>query len=331
MSPTRDAPALSLLDNAPIRRGYTAQDGLANTVTLAAHADRLGFHRYWLAEHHNFQTMASSANIVLAGAVAAATERIGIGTASLNLSNYSPLVVAEQIGTLDALHPGRFALGLGRAPGADAWTAAAIRRGRTDGADFAELLDELLTYLHGTDPRVHAVPGEGSRVPIHFLGSGLYSARLAAHQGMPFGFAGHFAPARLQEAMDLYHSTFQPSQAQDEPYAMVSAHAVLADTDAEAAHLFTSVQQRFLHAVRGPMRPVDPPVDDMDPLWSPEEATAVGELLAESYVGTPDTVRPQLEDLVARTGARELILMSEPYDPQARARSYELIASLWAD
>jgi len=321
-------PRLSLLDLAPVRQGHTVGDALRRTVALAAHAERLGFHRYWLAEHHNMAPMASSANTVLAGAVLAGTSTIRVGTGSLNLSNYAPLVVAEQIGTLDALHPGRMDLGLGRAPGGDPWATSAIRR-RSDDRDFAAQLAELLSYRQGTDRQVRAIPGEGARVPIHLLGSGVHSAALAARLGLPFTFAAHFAPARLDEAMALYHSTFRPTKAMPEPYAMVSVNAVLADTDEEAARLFTSVQQRFLFTVRGRMRPLDPPVDDMGPLWTPSEGTAVQEQLAQSYVGAPSTVRPRLEALAVRTGARELILMSETYDQDARERSYELIAGLW--
>ncbi|MET9387023.1 LLM class flavin-dependent oxidoreductase [Streptomyces sp. NPDC002928] len=325
-----DRPALSLLDLAPIRKGHTAGDALHRTVELAAHAERLGFHRYWLAEHHNMAPMASSANIILAGVVLGGTRSIRVGTGSLNLLNYAPLVVAEQAGTLDALHPGRFDLGLGRAPGADPSTTAAIRRGRPAQQEYAEQLAELLSYLHGTGRQVRAVPVEDADIPIHLLGSGIYSAALAARLGLPFVFAAHFAPARLQEAMDLYHSAFCPSPALSEPYAMVSVNAVLADDDREAARLFTSVQRRFLSTVRGRMRPLDPPVDDMHGLWTPDEAAAVKEQLGQSYVGTPATVRPQLEALVARTGAREVIFMSETYDQEARLRSYELIASLWS-
>lgn len=329
LSAPQDRPALSLLDLAPIRHGHTVGDALHRTVELAAHAELLGFHRYWLAEHHNMAPMASSANIVLAGAVAAGTRTIRVGTGSLNLSNYAPLVVAEQVGTLTALHPGRFDLGLGRAPGTDPWTAAEIRRGRPADQEFTAQFAELLAYLHGTRPRVRAIPGEGAHVPIYLLGSGVYSAALAARLGLPFVFAAHFAPTRLQEATDLYHSTFRPSQTLSEPYAMVSVNAVLADDDREAARLFTSVQQRFLATVRGRMQPLAPPVDDIHRLWTRDEAAAVAEQLSQSYIGTPETVRPRLEALVARTGARELIFMSETYDQAARMRSYELIASLW--
>ncbi|MFE3069177.1 LLM class flavin-dependent oxidoreductase [Streptomyces sp. NPDC059247] len=336
---------LSVLDLAPIRTGHGPAEALRHTVELARAAEASGYRRFWISEHHNTRAMASSATAIIIGQVAAATERISVGAGGIMLPNHAPYVVAEQFGTLATYHPGRIDLGLGRAPGTDPWTTRALRRQHQSGADFPEQVAELRGYLAadatdaadgsggaygsgGADRKVRAIPGEGVDVPVYVLGSSTFGAALAAREGLPFVFASHFAPQQLDEALDLYRSAFRPSAALAEPYAVVAANAVVADTATEAVRIFSSLQQKFLTHLRGEMRFL-PPVDDIDALWNREEAGVVDAMLAESYVGTPGTVRHGLESLVARTGADELMILSEAWDFDARLRSYELLATTW--
>lgn len=324
--------ALSILDLAPVRQGGSAGESLRNTLDLARHADRLGYRRYWLAEHHGLPGVASAATAIVIAQVAGVTSRIRVGAGGIMLPNHPPLVIAEQFGTLASLFPGRIDLGLGRAPGGDFRTAKALRRADLlSGADtFPEDLEELRGYFRpgGPGSGVHAVPGEGLDVPIWLLGSSDYSARLAARLGLPFAFASHFAPDQLFEALALYRHEFEPSDVLDGPHVMVGATAVAADADAEAQRLFTSIQRSALNMARGMPGQLPPPVESMDGLWTPAERAAVDRRLAVSAVGAPDTVREKLQAIVEATGADELILTSHVYDHAARVRSVELVAGV---
>lgn len=326
---------LSVLDLAPIVQGSDAATALRHTVDLARHAESWGYRRYWLAEHHNMDGLACSATAVLVGHIAAHTTTIRVGSGGVMLPNHAPLVVAEQFGTLATLHPGRIDLGLGRAPGTDRATMRALRR-RLDSAHedtFPQDVAELQCYLADPEPgqEVRAIPGAGTRVPIWLLGSSLYSAQLAAWLGLPFAFASHFAPEMLMQALDLYRSTYRPSAEWPRPHAMVAANVIAADSDAEAAHLYTSIQQRFLGMVRGRRGPLPPPVDDIDALWNPTEREQVGRMLAVSVVGGPATVRAGLQALREHTGADELIVAGALFDHAARLHSYQLVAQCAPD
>jgi len=322
---------LSVLDLAPIVEGSNAAEALRHTLDLARHADRLGFERYWLAEHHNMDGVACSATAVLVGHVAGGTQRIRVGSGGVMLPNHAPLVVAEQFGTLATLYPGRIDLGLGRAPGTDQQTARALRQHLARDEDaFPQDVMELQAYLGDAQPgqAVRAIPGIGTKVPVWLLGSSLYSAQLAAYLGLPFAFASHFAPDYLMQALEVYRGGYRPSADWPKPHAMVGINVVAADTDAEAAHLFTSIQQRFLgmqRGVRGPLpRPIDPAA--MEQLWNPREKVAVQRMLVASAVGGPDTLRRQLQAIVDQTGADELIAAGAIHSHAARLHSYALLA-----
>ncbi|MDN0085251.1 LLM class flavin-dependent oxidoreductase [Crenobacter sp. SG2305] len=321
----------SLLDLSPILKGGTAAEALRNTRDLAQHAERWGYQRYWLAEHHNMTGIASAATAVVMADVLAATSTIRVGSGGIMLPNHAPLVVAEQFGTLESLHPGRVDLGLGRAPGTDPRTSRALRRNLIDSADtFPDDVQELQSYFQPAlpDQPVRAVPGAGLNVPIWLLGSSLFSAQLAAKLSLPFAFASHFAPTYLQQALHLYRTQFTPSAALDRPYAMVAVNVFAADDEREAWRLFTSKQQQSLGLIRGTPGPLNPPVDDMTPLWSPSEQARVEHSLACSAVGTADTVRDGLARLADETAADELIITAQIYDHTARLRSFEITAGL---
>jgi luciferase family oxidoreductase group 1 len=323
-------PPLSILDLAPIPEGSTAADALRNTVDLARHAEAWGYRRYWLAEHHNASGIASAATAVVIAHVAAATSTIRVGSGGVMLPNHSPLVIAEQFGTLAELHPGRIDLGLGRAPGTDRPTIAALRRDVTAADTFPQDVLELQHYLDEPKPGqlVHAVPGAGTKVPLWILGSSLYGAQLAAALGLPYAFASHFAPEALLPALEVYRATFRPSAALDAPYAMVGANAIVADDDAHARRLFTSAQQSFANILRGRRGRLPPPIDDIDDYWSDAERERASAMLSRSYVGSPETVRAGLEAFAAETAADEIIVAAAIHDHAARLRSYELLAEL---
>ncbi len=323
---------LSVFDLSSIPQDGSPADAYRRSVELAQHAERLGYRRLWMAEHHNLDGVASAATSVLLAHVAGKTERIRVGSGGVMLPNHAPLVIAEQFGTLESLFPGRIDLGLGRAPGTDQVTAAALRRRMDDpNADFAQLLAELKGYFAPVreGQRVRAIPGAGLDVPLWILGSSDYGARLAAHEGLPYAFASHFAPDYLLSALRLYRETFRPSAQCERPYAMVAANVVVADTDAEAEYLATSLRQRFLRMIRGKRGRLDPPVERMDDLWTPHEQAIVEAHLRVSAVGTPDRVRAKLEQIVDATGADELIISCDVFDQAARLRSYELLARCW--
>ncbi|MDZ7748375.1 MAG: LLM class flavin-dependent oxidoreductase [Halofilum sp. (in: g-proteobacteria)] len=320
---------LSVLDLAPIRQGGTAAEAYAATRAQARHVEGLGFHRYWLAEHHNMPGVGSSATTVLIGHVAGATETIRVGSGGVMLPNHTPLVVAEQFGTLASLYPGRIDLGLGRAPGTDPRTIQALRRDRAGGPEqFPRDVQELQAWFRAAEPgqAVRAVPGAGLEVPIWILGSSPSSAQLAAKLGLPYAFASHFAPGHLMEALELYRARFEPSAQLERPYVMLGINVLAADSGAEAAHLFTSTQQQFCEVFRGRPGPLPPPVEDMDRIWSRAEKAGVMEALRHSAVGGPDRVARDVAAFVEATGADELMVHTLTYDPRAALRSFELLA-----
>ena len=323
---------LSILDLAPIVEGGTAAQALHDSIALARHAEALGYTRFWVAEHHNMDGIASSATAVLIGQLAQATQTLRIGSGGIMLPNHAPLTIAEQFGTLATLFPDRIDLGLGRAPGTDGPTMRALRRHLSTAAEdrFPEDVLELQAYLGPAKEGqiVRAIPGQGTEVPIWLLGSSLYSAQLAAYLGLPFAFASHFAPDLMMQALDLYRSQYRPSAKHPKPYAMVGLNVVVADSDAEAAFLFSSLQQRFLGMQRGQRGPLPRPVDDMESRWNAAEKAGVARMLAESIVGSPVTVRAGLRATQQRTGADEFIVACALHDQAARQRSYELLAQL---
>ncbi len=324
--PTR----ISVLDLSPIREGGTPAEALRNSLDLAQHAERWGYERYWVAEHHNIPGVASAATAVVVGHIAGGTSRIRVGSGGIMLPNHAPLVIAEQFGTLESLHPGRIDLGLGRAPGGDMRTAQALRRSKTGGDTFPADLDELRSYFQpaAAGQLVRAIPGEGLRVPIWLLGSSDFSARLAAEQGLPFAFASHFAPDYLFAALAIYRDSFRPSEALARPHVMVGVNACAADTDDEAQRIFTSLQQAFLNLIRGKPGPLQPPVEGMDGRWSPLERAHVERMTRVSVVGSHETVRRNLAAILEATGADELMLTGQIYDQGARLRSFEVMANV---
>ncbi len=334
-SPMRGIP-ISVLDLAPIVEGGTAAESFRNTLDLARHAEKWGYLRYWLAEHHNMPGIASSATSLMIGHVAAGTSTIRVGSGGIMLPNHAPLVIAEQFGTLATMYPGRIDLGLGRAPGSDQSTARALRRGLASGGDdFPELVEELRGYLapppvDGPNP-VRAIPGEGLDIPIWLLGSSGFSAQLAGRLGLPFAFASHFAPDYILPALELYRSQFQPSETLDRPHVMIGLNIVAAETDEEAQVLATSQQQQFLNLIRGRTTKLKPPVHSMDALWSLQEKAYVQNMLRYSIVGSRGTIQEKLPHFLDQTGADELIVAANIYDHQARLRSYQIFSELMRD
>jgi len=321
----------STLDLAPIRDDGSPAQALRNSLALAQHVERLGFERFWVAEHHNMDGIASSATAVLIGYLAGGTSRIRVGAGGVMLPNHSPLVIAEQFGTLEALYPGRIDLGLGRAPGADQFTAHALRRDRLGSADDFPAEVEELQYLLGprqAGQRVIAMPGVGSQVPIWLLGSSLFSAQLAAAKGLPYAFASHFAPRYMHEAIRLYRGNFQPSEVLQKPYVMLGVPLIAADSDERAEYLATSAYQRILALIRGQSLVQRPPVASMQGLWQPHEQQAVGEFLGLALIGGPQKIRARLEVLLEQTQADELIFTSDLYEFEDRLRSFEVLAGL---
>jgi len=309
----------SILDLSPIPEGANAAQALANTRALAQHAESWGYRRYWLAEHHNMIGNASSATAVVIGHVAGATRTIRVGSGGVMLPNHAPLVIAEQFGTLATLYPNRIDLGLGRAPGTDRLTARALRRDLQDHGDgFPQ---DVLEH----EP-VKAIPGMGTEVPIWILGSSTYGAQLAAHLGMPYAFASHFAPAELLNALSIYRQTFKPSKHLSEPYAMVLANVVAAETDAQATFLFTSAQQHFVRMYRNTRGQLPPPIETMDDFWSDTERHFASQMLACSVVGSPDTVSRGLQALLQQTQAQELMFAGQIHDHEARLTSFQIAA-----
>ena len=325
---------LSILDLAPITDGGDAARALRNSLDLAQHAEGWGYRRYWVAEHHNMDGVASSATAVLVGYIAGATKTIRVGSGGVMLPNHAPLVIAEQFGTLATLYPGRIDLGIGRAPGTDRLTMRALRRhlaASDEEEGFPRDVQELQAYLGdgGPDQPVRAIPGIGTRVPIWLLGSSLYSAQLAAYLGLPFAFASHFAPDMLLQALQVYRSTYRPSTEWPRPHAMVGVNVIAAERDDEAAWLFTSLQQRFLGMQRGQRGPLPKPIDPalLESMWTAQEKHGVQRMLAATAVGSPHSVRRQLDAILEQTAADELIVAGAIHDHAARLRSYQLLAA----
>jgi luciferase family oxidoreductase group 1 len=319
---------LSILDLAPVTEGSTPGEALRRSRDLAIHAERWGYTRFWLAEHHNMVGIASAATSVAIGFVAEATRRIRVGSGGIMLPNHSPLVIAEQFGTLDALYPGRIDLGLGRAPGTDQLTWRALRRSPEAAENFPQDVLELQALLGEAQPgqRIQAVPGAGSKIPLYILGSSLFGAQLAAMLGLPFAFASHFAPDMLDAALDIYRSRFRPSEQLADPYAIVGCNVVAAETDAEARRLFTSPQQSFTNIFRGTRGKLRPPIDDIEAYWTPAEKAQASRMLACAFVGAKARVFDEVSAFQERTRADEFIVAGAIFDPVARLRSYEILA-----
>ena len=322
--------AVSVLDLVPVRQGNSPREALQESAALARHAEALGYTRFWVAEHHNMEGIASAATAVVIAHIAGHTSTIRVGAGGIMLPNHAPLVVAEQFGTLASLYPGRIDLGLGRAPGTDRTTLRALRRDALSAESFPDDVQELQAYLAPAEPgqMVRAVPGAGTNVPLWILGSSLYGAQLAALLGLPYAFASHFAPDALEQALVLYRERFKPSQQLQASYAVAGANVVVAETDEEARRLFTSVQMRFVGMVRNERGLLTPPIDDIETYWTPAEKLHASRMLTCSFVGSPATVEAQLRQFVARTGIDELIVASAIYDQASKFRSFELLKSL---
>jgi luciferase family oxidoreductase group 1 len=325
-----EACPLSILDLAPVAEGSTPGEALRHSLDLAQHAERWGYRRYWLAEHHNMVGIASAATAVTIGYIAGGTQTIRVGSGGIMLPNHAPLVIAEQFGTLESLYPGRIDLGLGRAPGTDGRTMLALRRDAASADSFPHDVLELQALLGPLQPGqlVQAVPGAGLETPLWILGSSLYGAQLAAALGLPYAFASHFAPEALTPALQVYRERFQPSRQLQNSYAMVGASVIAADDDAQARRLFTSTQQSFTNMLRGTRGRLKPPIDDIESYWTAPEKARVGGMLACAFVGSRETIRRELQAFIKRTGADELIIASAIFDHTARLRSYEILAEV---
>lgn len=323
---------LSILELGRVRQGWDRRTALDDAKTIAQHAERLGYHRIWVAEHHNFPAVATAATSIVIAHIAANTSSIRVGAGGIMLPNHAPYVIAEQFGTLETLFPGRIDLGLGRAPGTDQVTLRALRRSPANADNFPEDVRELQAFLapNGSVNGIEAIPGSGTAVPLWILGSSLFGAQLAATMGLPYGFASHFAPQALHEALRLYRSTFKPSMHVEKPYALIGVNVIAADTDEEARHLATSQQMSFVGMFRGVRGVMQPPIDDIETYWSPQEKFQAGQMLACSVVGSSRTVSSGLAKLVEETGADELMIVSDVFDPAKRLRSLELIAQVMA-
>ena len=320
---------LSVLDLAPIVEGGTAAQAFANSLDLAQHAERWGYKRFWLAEHHSMPGVASAATSIVIAHVAAGTKTIRVGAGGIMLPNHSPLVIAEQFGTLASLFPGRIDLGVGRAPGSDQLTSRALRRNPAAADTFPQDVVELMGWFQPPQPgqAVRAVPGAGLDVPIWILGSSLFGAQLAAALGMPYAFASHFAPAMMEQALEIYRARFEPSPRLERPHVMLGLNVFAADSDDEARRLFTSLQQAFINLRRGRPGPLPPPAEGFYETLLPHEKQMLAEMLSAAVVGDPDTVRRGIEAFVARTGADELMITSQAFDHAARLRSFEITST----
>jgi luciferase family oxidoreductase group 1 len=325
--------ALSILDLAFITQGSTPADALHRSLDLAQHAERWGYKRFWLAEHHNMLGIASAATAVAIGYVAGGTKTIRVGAGGIMLPNHAPYVIAEQFGTLEELYPGRIDLGLGRAPGTDQLTLRALRRDPAASDNFPQDVIELQAFLAPAGPTqaIRAVPGAGTNVPIWILGSSLFGAQLAAMLGLPYAFASHFAPDALLDALEMYRSRFEPSEQLAKPYVMVGAAAIIAETDAEARRLFTSQQQQVTNMLRGVRGQLRPPIDDIETYWNPAEKAQASRMLTYAFAGSGDTVRDKLRRFIDLTKADEVMVAAPIFDHAARLRSYEMLAEIGRD
>ncbi|MBC1458433.1 LLM class flavin-dependent oxidoreductase [Listeria newyorkensis] len=324
---------LSILDLATIREGFNEADAFQNSKSLIQFAEKTGFHRYWVAEHHGIPGVASSATAVLIGFLAGHTEKIRVGSGGVMLPNHSPLIIAEQFGTLTTMYPNRIDLGLGRAPGTDFKTARALRRDLHETVEaFPNSVWELSNYFSdGGNDGIIAIPGRGLHVPLYLLGSSTYSAKLAAKFGLPFAFASHFAPDELENALELYRSRFEPSDVLDEPYAMVTVSTIISDATEEANFLATSGYLSFLNLTRGAPTPLPEPVTNMDELWTNYEKHALQHQLKYSFIGDQQKVKAELQQFMATHQPDELIVASNIYDPTLKQKNYELLYKIWQE
>lgn len=324
----------SVLDLVPVIQGSTHKTAMENSLALAQHVEKLGYKRFWISEHHNAESLVSSATPLLIGYVAENTKTIRVGSGGVMLPNHAPLIVAEQFGTLATLYPDRIDLGLGRAPGTDQLTARALRRERTETVnDFPNDVQELQQYFSKANKNspVRAIPGEGLEVPLYLLGSSTYSAQLAGALGMPYAFASHFAPTHLHEALGLYHSNFETSKQLSKPYTMACVNVVVADTDEEAEYLATSMKLFMLNIIRNTRSPLPPPVKSMNELWNPMEEAQISKMMQYSFVGSKETVREKLVNFISETRVDELITVAHIHDQPARLRSFELLSQINED
>lgn len=322
--------AISVLDLVPVRESQEPGDALRASIDLARHAESLGYTRYWVAEHHNMVGIASAATAVVIGQLAAATKTIRVGAGGIMLPNHAPLIIAEQFGTLEALFPGRIDLGLGRAPGTDQMTMRAMRRSPMSSDSFPQDVLELQAYFAPAGPNqaIQAVPGAGLNVPLWILGSSLFGSQLAAELGLPYAFASHFAPDALMQALAVYRERFKPSEQLARPHAMPGINVIAAETDAQARHLATSLQQRFVGMVRGQRGKLQPPIDDIETYWSPNEKAHVAGMLRYAFIGSPDTLKRQLGAFITTTRADEIMVTAPIFDHEARKRSYEILSGI---
>lgn len=321
----------SVLDLVPVMQGSSHKQAMENSLSLAQHAEKWGYKRFWISEHHNSDSLVSSATPLLLGYVAQGTKTIRVGSGGVMLPNHAPIIVAEQFGTLATLYPDRIDLGLGRAPGTDQSTARALRRDRVETVnDFPQDIQELQHYFSNNSHRseVRAIPGEGLDIPIYLLGSSTFSAHLAAEMGLPYAFASHFAPNHLYEALRIYRNGFNASAQLDKSYAMAAVNVVLADTDEEAKYLATSMKQFMLNVVRNIRDPLPPPVEDMSSIWNPMEEAHISHMMQFTFVGSKETVAKKLDTFINDTGVDELIVVSHIFEHEKRLRSYELLSQI---
>lgn len=324
----------SVLDLVPVAEGSSHLESIEKSVELARHVERLGYKRFWISEHHNMDTLVSSATPILIGHIAQGTHTIRVGSGGVMLPNHAPLIVAEQFGTLETLYPGRIDLGLGRAPGTDQLTAKALRRDRMETVhDFPRDIGELQMYfsIENRNAPVRAIPGEGSDVPIYLLGSSTFSAQLAGVKGLPYAFASHFAPTHLHDALRLYHQNFEPSKQCRSPYTIAGINVIAAETDDRAKYLETSLQQMALGIIRNTRKPLPPPVETMDGLWHELEKVQIQKMMYYSFVGSKETVRNQIRSFVNATRVDEVMVVSHIFDHGERLRSYEILADIFKD
>lgn len=328
-----DVAELSILELGRVREGFTRADALNEARRLAQHAETWGYKRLWVAEHHNMRAVTTAATSLVVSHIAAGTKTIRVGAGGIMLPNHAPYIIAEQFGTLEALYPGRIDLGLGRAPGTDQMTLRALRRDPTSADRFPQDVLELQAFLGPVEPgqKIEAVPGSNSNVPLWILGSSLFGAQVAAAYGLPYGFASHFAPQALDDALATYRANFQPSDQQKTPYALIGVNIIAAETNEEAKFLATSQQMSFANLVRGDRKLTQPPIDDIDTYWTPEEKLRASHMLNFSIIGDRETVKRGVDALLARTNADELMIVSDMYDPDKRLRSFEIISEVLKD
>jgi len=322
----------SVLDLVPLVEGISTKEAIDRSVDLAQHAERYGYQRFWISEHHNMESLASSSPVILINQVAQNTKSIRVGSGGVMLPNHAPLVVAEQFGTLASIHPNRIDLGLGRAPGTDQRTAMALRRYQQETVqDFPNNIDELQMYLseeNSTAP-VRATPGEGLDIPLYLLGSSTFSAQLAGKKGLPYAFASHFAPTHLHDALRLYHQHFKPSAQLEKPYSMACLNIIAADTDEEAEYLATSAKKFMLGVIRNTRKPIPPPVKSMEGEWSTMERMQIEKMMFYSFIGSKETIAQGLQTFVEETRVNEIIVIANIYDQAARLKSYQLVSEVF--